>query len=250
MEVKVLEEVVLKNAPAAAKTTPDAQRAYLQQQLGAVQAMINSIGPEQTFIHYDSIEPGMLNEKAPGVALNIDSVINALNAQNQAGLRTMATILGRGESGVNTATVEARVFSMSAESLNKPIADMLSQVLTLAIRLQGSQSYVEVAFEPVELRSALELETNLLVKSQRLRADLSDGLITDEEYHLMMYNRLPPDGVQELSGTGFLSGPAASVDSTNVSPNSDPLGRSVAAPKAQKPARNNQAGKAQIKSVK
>jgi hypothetical protein len=248
MEVKVLEEVVLKNAPASVKSDPVKQTAYLQTKLTEITNMIATIGPDQTFVHYDSIEPGMLNEKSPGMSLNIESVIQALNAQNQAGLRTMATILGRGTSGVNTATVEARVFSMSAEALNKPIADLLSQMFTLAIRLNGSQSYVEVNFEPVELRSALELETQLLVRSQRLRQDLSDGLITDEEYHLKMYGRLPPDGAPELSGTGFLNAPAASVDSTNVSPNADPLGRSVAAPKAQKPARDNKAGKAQVKS--
>ena len=249
MEVKVLEDVILKNAPQQTRATPETQRAYLRSQLAEIQGMLNSIGPEQTLIHYDSIEANMLNEKAAGVSINIDSVMNALNAQNQAGLRTMATILGRGTSGVNTATVEARVFSMSAEALNKPIADMLAQVFTMAIRLQGSQSYVDASFEPVELRSALELETNLLVKSQRLRSDLSDGLISDDEYHLTMYARLAPEGTPLLSGTGFLNpAPAGgSVDATNISPNADPLGRSIASPKAQKPARDNKAGKAQIK---
>jgi hypothetical protein len=247
MEVTVLEDVVLKNAPVSVKSDPVKQNAYLRTQLQEIRNMLSQIGPEQTFVHFDSVQPGMLNEKAAGVAINIDSVMNALNAQNQAGLRTMATILGRGTSGVNTATVEARVFSMSAEALNKPIADMLSQMFTLAIRLNGSQSKVECSFEPVELRSALELETNLLVKSQRLRTDLSDGLITDDEYHLMMYGRLGPDGLQALSGTSFLNGPAAaSVDSSNISPNADPLGRSVAAPKAQKPARDAKAGKAKL----
>lgn len=248
MSIKVLEEVVLKNAPLGAKSTPEKQRAYLNSELTAIRTSVAAIGPEQTFIHFDSIEPGMVNEKAPGMSLNIDSIINTLNAQNQAGLRTMATILGRGTSGVNTATVEARVFSMSAEALNKPIAEILGHMFTLAIRLNGSQSRVEIEFEPVELRSALELETNLLVRSQRLRQDLSDGLITDAEYHLKMYGRLPPDGTTELSGTGFLNAPTASVDSSNISPNADPLGRSVAAPKAQKPARDNKAGGAQVKS--
>lgn len=250
MEVTVLEEVVLKNAPASVKMSPEKQRAYLNGELGAIRSMLNQLGPEQTMVHYDSIVPGMLNEKGGAVAINIDSVMEALNAQNQAGLRTMATILGRGTSGVNTATVEARVFSMSAEALNKPIGDLLSQIFTLCLRLRGSQSRVEVKFQPVELRSALELETNLLVRSQRLRQDLSDGIITDDEYHLAMYGRLPPTGAPELSGTGFLSAGAgsASVDATNISPNADPLGRSVASPKAQKPARDNAAGKAQIKS--
>lgn len=249
MEVTVLEDVVLKNAPPEVRTSSLKQTEYLRGQLANIQQTVNSITPDQTFIHFDSITPGMMNEKAAGNTLNIDSVMNALNAQNQAGLRTMATILGRGESGVNTATVEARVFSMSAQALNEPIADLLSQVFTMAIRLQGSQSYVQVKFAPVEMRSDAELETQLLVRAQRLKADLSLGLITDDEYALMMYNRLPPDGAEALSGTNF-DGVGASVDVTGVSPNRDPLGKSVSSKQGTKPARNNNAGSAQVKSPK
>ncbi len=248
MTVKVMEEVLMKNAPASVKLTPETQQQYLRSQLTAITNSINSIGPEQTFIHYDSIEPGMMNEKNPGHAMNIDSVIGALNAQNQASLRTMATIIGRGTAGVNTATVEARVFSMNAEAINEPIADILSQIFTMALRLQGSQSYVEVSFTPVELRSENELETNNLIKAQRLRADLSLGLITDEEYHLKMYGRLPPPGAPVLSGTGFeQSGVAGEVDATGQPVSNDSLTRSAAGPRATKPARSNAMGKSSIK---
>lgn len=246
MEVTILEDVLLKNAPASVKATPQAQAAYLQSQLSAITNQIESIGPEQTFVHFDSLKPGMVNEKSSASALNIDSVMGALNAQNQAGLRTMATILGRGEAGVNTATVEARLFSMVAEEVNKPIADLLSQVLTMAIRLHGSQSYVAVSFQPVELRSETELETNLMIRAQRLKADLSLGILTDAEYHLKMYGRLPPEGAPVLSGTLFDQG-GAQVDVTSISPNSDPLGRSLTTKEGTAPARSTSMGKARLK---
>jgi hypothetical protein len=38
------------------------------------------------------------------MTLDIEPIIKTLNAQNQAALRVMATTLGRGESGVNTAS--------------------------------------------------------------------------------------------------------------------------------------------------
>lgn len=249
MSIKVLEEVVLKNAPPAVKMSPESQRNYLQDQLRVITNMVNGISVDQTFIHFDSMEPGMINEKAPGNAINIDSVISALNAQNQAGLRTMATIIGRGETGVNTATVEARVFSMNAEELNEPVADALSQIFTLALRLQGSQSRVECRFQPVELRSATELETQLLIRAQRLKADLSLGIISDEEYTLMMYNRLPLDGAEELSGTKFdgVGAVDQNVDPTGQPASNDSLTRSAAGPRAGKVARSNAMGKASIR---
>ena len=250
MSVKVLEEVLLRNAPVSVKQTAESKRAYINAEMTNITNAVNGIRPDQTFVHLDSLEPGMINEKNPGSAMNIESVMGALNSQNQAGLRTMATIIGRGESGVNTATVEARVFSMSAEAINKPIGDFLSQAFTMAIRLQGSQSYVDVSFAPVELRSATELETQLLIRSQRLKEDLSLGIISDDEYTLAMYNRITLDSQEPLSGTGFHNAPAGGetgVDVTSVTPNSDPLGRSATPKGGTKGARNRALGKSAVK---
>ena len=242
MEVKVLEEVVMKNAPANIKSDGKKLREYMDGQLTSIQGLVSNIRVDQAFIHYDSIEPGILNEKAPGMSMDITGVINTLNAQNQAGLRSMATILGRGESGVNTASVEARIFSMTAEELNEPVAKLWSDVLTLAIRLMGSQSVVHCRFRPVEMRPDLELEPQRVIKATRLKEDLSLGIIDDDEYHLEMYGRLRPDSAPELSGTGFMSKSATAANAENVSPNSDPLGRSVT-PEGSKMAKSKQVTK-------
>lgn len=249
MEVKVLEQVVMKSAPPEVKMDPEKVRAYLNSALGQVTAQINNIRPDQAFVHYDSVEPSIMNEKA-AVTLNIDSVIQTLNAQNQAGLRTMATIIGRGDSGVNTATVEARVFSLNASAINKPIADLYSQALTLALRLNGSESYVEFKFDDVELRPATELEPQLTMRATRLKTDLSLGILTDEEYHLEMYNRLPPPGAPVLSGTGFLN-PASGGDNTvstkTTDQNSSPSDRAAQTKEKSAPARDNNTGANRVK---
>lgn len=240
MEITVLEEVLMKNAPEAAKRDETTKQAYLNTQLLGIQNKLGSLRPDQAFVHTDSVEVGTTNEKTPGVAIDIGPVIAVLNAQNQAGLKTMATIIGRGEAGVNTASVEARIFSLNAQALNTPVADFLSQMLTLALRFSGSESYVECYFQDVEMRSATELETQLLVRSQRLKDDLSLGLISDVEYHLMIYNRLPPPGTPLLSGTGFNAGnTAAQVDTGALSPNGDPVGKAASAPRGNAGARDN-----------
>ena len=227
MTVEVLEEVLMKSAPAAVKTDQTKRQEFINTQLASIQAIVANIRPDQTFVHTDSIKPGMINEKKPASSLNIESVISALDAQNQAGMKTMATILGRGEGGVNTASVEARIFSMTAEELNEPVAEMWQQILTFAIRLLGSESYVQCKFRPVELRPALELEPQKLARGARLKEDLSLGIITDDEYHLEVYGRIRPDEAPELSGTGFMA-PQEGLDQDGISPNTDPLGRSIA----------------------
>lgn len=238
MDVKIVEEVLMKNCPPAIKTKDVELRAWVVARIAEVTAAITNIRPDQAFVHMDSVEPSVLNDKAPGLGINIDSVIETLNAQNQAGLKTMSTVIGRGTSGVNTSSVEARIAAMNADELNEPVASILTNIFSFMGHQQGLQGFAEVSFLKAELRPDLELEPQMMLRSSRLRQDLSDGLITDEEYHLMVYNRLPPDGAPTLSGTGFMMPVKAGVDENKTSPNSDPLGRGLS-PEGSKAAKGN-----------
>ena len=62
------------------------------------------------------------------------------------------------------------------------------------------------------------------MKQSRLLEELSLGLISDEEYHLKMEGRIPLWNYPKLSGTNFRSN---KVNTADVSPNSDPLGRAI-----------------------
>ncbi len=224
MDISVMEEVLTKSAPQKVKIDPTALRQYVNGEINSIKNFVTNLSPEQAFIHTDAVTASMMNEKSAGMSLDITSIITTLNAQNQAGLRVMSTIIGRGESGVNTASVESRIFSMNADAINKPIGDLISQAFTLGLRLTGSLSSVEAWFSPVELNTESELEPQRTMKASRLRQDLSDGIITDEEYTLAMYNRLPNPTAPLLSGTGFAT-PTPAGDTSSAISNNDPLKR-------------------------
>ena len=234
MEIKVIEEVLLKNLPANLKMAGQEQNKqnWLNDRYAEIQGAFDGITADQSLVHSDAIEMKILNEKAPGLSLNIEPIINVLNAQNQAALKTMSTLLGRGSAGVNTGSVEARLAALYADQLNEPIADLLSRMFTFVLHQSGYAGFARVEFDPAELRPWTELEPQLTLRSQRLRQDLSDGLITDVEYHLWVHKRLPPPGSPKLSGTGFLSvvegeGDAEGGGTTpeDVSPKTDSVGR-------------------------
>lgn len=243
LTVRVIEEVIRKNMPLDVANDPVKAKTYLDSIMTNIRTQVSNLNPEQAFVHTDSIEPAYLNQKGAksGLELNIDAVITTLNDQNQAALKTMSTIIGRGKEGVNTSSVEARIFSMNAEELNEPVAELLSNIMTFAVRLLGYTGKVECKFAPVELRPDLELEPQRLIRQSRLLKDLSLGTITDNEYHLQMFNRLPPAGTPKLSGTGFMDANNSSGD-IGVSPNTDPVGRSVS-PGGNKTARSNTVNK-------
>lgn len=232
MDITVVEEVLRKNAP---QGFDEAQtRTWLSARLNEIRSAFEGLRPDQASIHFDAVEAKILNDKAPGVGIDISSVIEMLNAQNQAGLKTMSTVIGRGAQGVNTSSVEARIAAMNADELNEPLSEILTNICSYLLHQSGFEGFADVSFEKCEMRPDLELEPQLVMRTQRLRQDLSDGLITDIEYALWVHGRLPEDGAPQLSGTGFATPVPAGEDTAangkTPSPNSDPLGRSIAAP--------------------
>lgn len=219
MDITLIEEIVKKNAPADVQTDATKMRDFVQTRLGEITRLVSNLKPDQALVHYDSVEVGMMNDKMPGMSLNVDSVITVLNAQNQAALKVMATVIGRGDSGTNTASVESRMFALNAEQINRPIADIMSQALTLAIRLQGIDAIVTVGFEHIEMRPHLELEANKLIQQTRWLQLLSLGVVDDDTFHLELFNRVRPDSSPELSGTGFMNQVAVDTTAGGAQPN-------------------------------
>jgi hypothetical protein len=238
LDVKVLEEVLTKNAPPTVRNTARELTEWVNARIAEVRASFSAIRPEESFVHTDSVEVSILNERNPAAGLNVESIIGVLNAQNQAGLKSVSTILGRGESGVNTASVESRIFALNADALNAPVAHILSRAFTVALQLAGHPVFCELRFRKAELRPLTELEPQLVMRQSRLLQALSYGLITDEEAHIELFGRIPPEGVPELMGTRFFVGTQEVGQADQVSPNSDPQGRSLA-PEGGASARSN-----------
>lgn len=225
MDISIMEDVIRANAPDSIKSDPTKMATYISQTINSISSTISNLRPDQAFVHTDSLEVGMVNDKKAGMSIDIEPVIKTLNAQNQAALKTMATILGRGEAGVNTASVEARLFALQCDGLNAPVGLLMSQMLTFLLRLTGSTSKVEVTFAPAEMRSPIELEAQLNLMAARLLYDLSEGIIDDDEYHLRMYGRIRPDSSPILSGTKFYN--AGNQGDVNGNGNNDSVTRSV-----------------------
>lgn len=247
MDIQVLEDVLISNAPPAFRNDMTRIRGHVEQELQRIRATISQLGSADAFVHSSAVEAKILNEKNPAAGIQIKEVIEVLRDQNQAALKAMPAVVGRANNG-QVASTEARLFAMSADALNRAVAGFLTKALTLGARLAGYPGRIEVFFPPVELRPQLELEPQKTMKSSRLKQDLSLGLITDEEYSMEMYGRPPLPGAPKLSGTGFLEQQETGVDAEGVSPNDDPLGRSMSGEGGNGVARSNAAKSGNTKS--
>ncbi|WP_037500712.1 hypothetical protein [Sphingomonas jaspsi] len=231
LDFEVLEEVLQQNAPVIIRNDPKKMREFVDGEIAKLTTALQTIRSDQALVHSSAVKARVINDKNPGAGMQIQQIIDVLDAQNQSALKVMPAVIGKADGG-QVAGTEARLFALGADSMNRAVAGVLTQSLTLAARLAGYQGRIEARFRPVELRPELELEPQKVMKSSRLKQDLSAGLITDDEYHMEMYGRPAPEGAEQLSGTNFLTpnAGAANVDVTDISPNQDAHGRSLAPP--------------------
>jgi hypothetical protein len=227
LDIEVLEDIIMASAPPTLRQNPKERQQFVDQQIASIRNQFSSIRSDQAFVHTNAVQTKMINDKNPGAGIQISEVIETLDAQNQAALKTMPSVVGKGSNG-NVASAESRLFAMSCDTLNKIKAVPIQAALTLGARLAGFQGSIKVGFTPIELRPTLELEAQRTMLQARLLQDLSRGLISDHEYHMQMYQRPKPEAAPELSGTNFLNPvDTTQIDAEDASPNGDSLGRDL-----------------------
>jgi len=224
-KVTILEDVLRKNAPAEVRMDPIKLTAWLTKQKQAISDGLSKLNPEDAIVIFDSIEIDYLSTQG-SMTVDFRPILQILDAQLTSALKVLPSILGKATDGgsQNIASVESMTFVNTITFFQERCDKILSQAYTLSARLLGMKGYIVVKHAPINLRPELELEPQKLARQNRILQLQSFGLITDSEAALQLnIMHLPKE---ELSGTQFLTG-GPTTDTENISPNADPLGRSI-----------------------
>ena len=212
--------------------------AYKQALIEEVESTINSLGPEDALVSYDSITYSYIDGgKDPGSI--ITKIQDALNAKLSSGAKTLPVVLGHGASS-NASSTEAVLYLKQANILRVKLNEIYSRAFTVAIRLMGVDGYAEFKFESLDLRPEKELEAFKAMEQSRILELLSLGLLTDAEACVQLTGNLPPPGMKPLSGTGFKAG---SANIQNPTSNTSAVEQS-STPKTPKNAKSSNGGNA------
>lgn len=158
-DIKILEEVLLNRMPIHIRNNEEKKQKWLNDKLQEIINMYNNLDPDDSFVHYDSVEIGMAGGGQHGGALiDPEKLMNVIDHQIMAGLKTLSTILGRRSTG-NTesfAKMEIKLYIKGVEAIQKTVARLLSRALTLALNVMGMQGIVTFKFNPIEIRTSME----------------------------------------------------------------------------------------------
>ena len=222
--VTILEDILRKNAPTDVRMDPAKLTAWLTKQKKTIAEGLSKLNPEDAIVIFDSIEIDYLSTQG-SMTVDFRPILDILDSQLTSALKVLPSILGKASGGSqNIASVEAMTFVNSLTFLQERCDKLLSQAYTITARLMGMKGSIVIKHNPINLRPDLELEPQKLAKQNRILQLQSFGHITDSEAALELGIMHSPK--EELSGTLFLTG-GPEVDTENISPNADPLGRSI-----------------------
>lgn len=245
---KILTAQFIESVPLDIRHDTAKLRDYMNAAIDQVKEMMNGLRPEDALVHFDTVEVNHLSAGTHSGADAVSEHKDLLNGKISAGLRTLPSMLGRGESS-STASTEAMLHLRSVEGVQEKLNHMFSTLLTTAMRVLGFEVYVDFAYADPDLRPKLELESFRAVRQARILEQLSYGFISDEEASIELTGGLPSGEFEPLSGTQFYGKSAQPADNpfsnTSVKPGtgSDSQAGKEQKAKDQKPSSNKTTGK-------
>lgn len=219
-------EKVRASAPPEIATDPEKLRTFMEDTRQGVVDVINAMEPEDALVTYDLAEMDTIS--AEGEKMDYKDLLAALSGMLATSMKTHPSILGLRLAGSQSlSNTESLIYLKIAKSVQRPIEQLMSRAMTLAVRLYGSDSYVKFDFEEIDLRPDSELEAFKIMKQQRVLEQLSLGFITDEEAAEELGTGPRAPGAPPLSGTFFHDTSVQAAKAQTASPNSDPMGNAL-----------------------
>lgn len=197
-------EKVISSAPAETRNDPAKLTAYLNEYQAGLTGVLNSLAPQDALVVYDLAEVDKIDTN--GEKKDFKELLGELSGQAASALKSNASLMGMRQGGSqNVATTESMISTKLAAIIQKPVAEVFSRALTLAVRLYGVDAYVSFEFLPIDLRPWWELAAHRQIEQNITLELLSLGRITDAEAQVRLGLGSLPADAEALSGTGFYS---------------------------------------------
>jgi hypothetical protein len=219
-------EKVRASAPPEIQADPVNLRAFMTQTRDDIASVINALEPEDALISFDLAAFDSVS--ADGEKQDYKDLLNAISGLVATSLKSSPSILGMRLAGSQSlSNTESLIYLRIARAIQRPVEQVLSRAMTLAVRLYGSDSYVKCEFGDIDLRPASELEAFKIMAQSRILEQLSLGFISDEECAEELGTGPREPGAPELSGTFFHDSSVQKATAETVPLGQDPMGAAM-----------------------
>lgn len=188
LDVSVVREVVLNAVPQMLKIPGKETElaAFVGNFLAQLQEQYNALNPDDTFIHWDSVN--VSNVGGAAGSIDFKSLANILDTQIVAGLKQLPILLGRNEGATTThATVQWRIYALLIESLQRKTKRLIEWAHGTALQVAGFQSTATVTFASQPTSERLTDAQAMEAEIRSWLASIAAGFVTADEAANALY---------------------------------------------------------------
>jgi hypothetical protein len=190
LDISMMEEIMLKNAPPSIQNNPAAQQKFLTERMGEVMTHFNSLNPDDTFVHWDSVKVEYLKGGSTGPMIDIKKLIDIIDTQMATSLKTLLTILSRHQGSTETySSIDTQIYIKNVESARSVTKRFWQRAFAMSVRVKGTQTNIEVDYAPIDLRSENEIERDR-------RSKINNYVLAEKELYIT-----PQEAAEEVRWT-------------------------------------------------
>lgn len=206
-------EKICKAAPQAIQKDTEKLMEWAQRIKNEFESTLSRLNPDDMLIYFDTAKVENLQSNL-GSRMDYTPLLNTMAGLYSTSMKTPPTAIGLRLEGGSQAlgNVESLLYLKTAASIQTPVEVVLSRILTLACRLHGIDVFVNVQFNPIDLRPDTELSSFRTMEQTRIYEQLSYGFISDEQAAHMLGTGPRPLSAPKLSGTMFLQNNSKQAD--------------------------------------
>jgi hypothetical protein len=196
IDIKILEETLVNNAPPGLKNDPQKLADWLNARLLEVQEAYDELEPDDSFVHFDSVQIDQAAET--GKLFDATQVMRVIERRMIKALKQLPILMASNEGTTEThGTVQWQIYVNGLNAFRQPVAFILSKMMELALQVWGVQGRVECSFEEIRTTDrkadaeAEQLEIMNAVEKWKM------GWISWEDASVEITGSAPPEGSVE-----------------------------------------------------
>ncbi|MDK8182104.1 hypothetical protein [Paenibacillus sp. UMB4589-SE434] len=205
LDISLMEEIMIKNMPRNIAQDPSKQKEYLTQRLNEIQTHFESLNPDDSLFHWDSVKVEYLKGGNSGPMIDVKKLIDIIDTQLATSLKTLLTLLSRHQGSTETySSIDTQIYIKTIESARSVTKRFWKRAFSIAARVRGVQTTVIADYDPIDLRSENEVEADRKAKLYNLTEAEKNYYITPEEaaqemrWTLGFDQKIPPELLERL----------------------------------------------------
>ncbi len=153
-DIKILLERIVQAMPPEIQANPEKQRKWLKDRWEEIKETMNSLDPDDDYIHFDDIEVTMTQGANTGRSLDVRAIAELVDQQELSGSKQMSIFMNRNAGVTETwGTVQFMIFCSGIASVQRGSKRIIEEVARLWLRVNGIQGIPHFEHNKVDWRS-------------------------------------------------------------------------------------------------